>query len=70
MWSWLLASPVAATGITAITRCILAKIRAESRRRELEIALNNATPAERVAILRALCDQPSTPARRRREADS
>ncbi|WP_410599716.1 hypothetical protein [Amycolatopsis sp. lyj-90] len=70
MWSWLLASPVAATGITAVTRCVLARIRAESRRCELEIALNNATPAERVAILRALRDQPGTSARHRREADS
>ncbi|MGW5703863.1 hypothetical protein [Amycolatopsis japonica] len=70
MWSWLLAGPVVATGITAITRCVLAKIRAESQRRELEIALHDATPTERVAILRALRSQAGPPAVRRRTNDS
>ncbi|WP_370942835.1 hypothetical protein AB5J62_27615 [Amycolatopsis sp. cg5] len=54
MWSWLWAGPAVTAAIAATARCVLARIRAESRRHTLEIALENATPAERVAILRAL----------------
>ncbi|WP_410597818.1 hypothetical protein [Amycolatopsis sp. lyj-23] len=53
-WLWI-GSSIAAVGAT-VTRCVLAKIRAESRRRTLEVTLENATPTERVAILRALRD--------------
>ncbi|MFI5590023.1 hypothetical protein ACIA5G_33595 [Amycolatopsis sp. NPDC051758] len=53
-WLWIGTSVTAVT--TATTRCVLAKIRAASRRRTLEAALKDATPVERVAILRALRD--------------
>lgn len=59
MWSWLWIGPSATAMIAGIARCVLARIRAESQRHALEIALEGATPRERVAIIRELRrDQP------------
>lgn len=53
-WVWIGTSITAAA--TAVTRCVLARIRAESRHRTLEVTLKDASPHERAAILWALRD--------------
>ena len=51
---WLLIATSVTAAVTPVARCVRAKIRAESRRRALEVTLRGASPRERVAILRAL----------------
>ncbi|MET7996781.1 hypothetical protein ABZU76_38475 [Amycolatopsis sp. NPDC005232] len=53
-WVWI--GPVVAAVATAVTRCVVAKIRAASQRRVLEVTLKDTSPQERVAILQALHD--------------